>query len=266
MPTPNSPPSDDGLEMNAQLRRMTRRGLAIGGAAVLGGFGAWKWLGSRSRDGMLPWPLRRILELNEKAALATFDPARKSREYPGSIARMPKLNTDYGVDVALDPAAYRLKVEGPAGSKTLTMAEVKALPRVVVTTELRCVEGWSEVVTWGGARLADLASATGLARRSGRRGDPLADRADLLPYVALTTPNGGYFVALDAPSAFHPQTLLCYEMDGEPLQKHRGAPLRLAIPLKYGIKSLKQIGTIRFTDSRPADYWASKGYDWYAGF
>ena len=162
--------------------------------------------------------------------------------------------------------AYRLEIEGPAGSKTLTLADVKALPHVSVTTELRCVEGWSEIVTWGGARLADLAAMTGLARRSGQAGDPLANRDDLLPYVAMTTPDSVYYVGLDAPSAFHPQTLLCYEMNGEPLQKHRGAPLRLAIPLKYGIKSLKQIGTIRFTDTRPDDYWAKRGYDWYAGF
>ena len=266
MPKPNSPASDDAREIESQLRRMTRRGLVIGGTSILGGVGAWGWLNSRTQDGMLGWPLRRVLELNQQAAMATFDPARKSREYPESLAKMPKLNSDYGVNVNLDPAAYRLKVEGPAGSKTLTLADVKALPRVSVTTELRCVEGWSEIVTWGGARLVDLASATGLSRRSGKAGDPLADRDDLLPYVAMTTPDSVYYVGLDAPSAFHPQTLLCYEMNGEPLQKHRGAPLRLAIPLKYGIKSLKQIGTIRFTDTRPADYWAVRRYDWYAGF
>jgi DMSO/TMAO reductase YedYZ molybdopterin-dependent catalytic subunit len=66
-------------------------------------------------------------------------------------------------------------------------------------------------------------------------------------------------------SALHPQTLLCYEMGGQPLTPDHGAPLRLVIPVKYGIKNLKQIGTIRFTDHRPADYWAERGYDWYAG-
>ena len=52
-------------------------------------------------------------------------------------------------------------------------------------------------------------------------------------------------------SALHPQTLLCYEMDGRPLTPEHGAPLRLVIPVKYGIKNLKQIGTIRFTDFGP---------------
>ena len=44
-----------------------------------------------------------------------------------------------------------------------------------------------------------------------------------------------------------------------------GAPLRLIIPVKYGIKNLKQIGAITFTDERPADFWAERGYDYYAG-
>jgi DMSO/TMAO reductase YedYZ molybdopterin-dependent catalytic subunit len=49
------------------------------------------------------------------------------------------------------------------------------------------------------------------------------------------------------------------------LTPDHGAPLRLVIPVKYGFKSLKRIGTIRFTDTRPPDYWAERGYDWYAG-
>jgi DMSO/TMAO reductase YedYZ molybdopterin-dependent catalytic subunit len=259
MTTPNSPGDDETPDLAGQIRKRTRRGFAVGGAAALAGLGLWKWVVTRSVNGQLPWPLRRILELDEKAARAAFDPARRSRDYPANLARMPKLNGRYGVNPDLDQDRWRLKVEGPTGSKLLTIADVKALPRFVVTTELRCVEGWSEVVTWAGARLADLATSTGLASRSGR-----AD--DLVDYVSLATPDRGYYVGLDAPSAFHPQTLLCYEMNGEPLQKQRGAPLRLAIPLKYGIKSLKQIGTIQFTDARPADFWANKGYDWYAGF
>ena len=67
------------------------------------------------------------------------------------------------------------------------------------------------------------------------------------------------------PYTLHPQTLLAYELNGEPLSPAHGAPQRLAIPVKYGIKNLKRIGTLRFADDRPADYWAEYGYDWYAG-
>jgi DMSO/TMAO reductase YedYZ molybdopterin-dependent catalytic subunit len=67
------------------------------------------------------------------------------------------------------------------------------------------------------------------------------------------------------PSALHPQTLLCYEMNGNPLPLNQGFPLRLIIPVKYGIKHLKRIGTMSFSNEKPADYWAERGYDYYAG-
>ncbi len=101
-------------------------------------------------------------------------------------------------------------------------------------------------------------------RREGRAGNS-GDARSLLDYAAIETPDGEYYVGLDMASALNPQTLLCYEMNGQPLTPQHGAPLRLVIPLKYGIKNLKRIGTIRFTDVRPADYWAERGYDWYAG-
>jgi DMSO/TMAO reductase YedYZ molybdopterin-dependent catalytic subunit len=139
---------------------------------------------------------------------------------------MPRVNGSIGLESPLEAAAWRLRVVGPAGegdSRSLTLDQIKDLPRVEMTTELRCVEGWSEVVHWAGARLADLASATGLARRGGG-----TTGGGLLDYAALETPDGDYYVGLDMASALHPQTLLCYEMDGQPLTPQHGAPLRRA--------------------------------------
>jgi DMSO/TMAO reductase YedYZ molybdopterin-dependent catalytic subunit len=118
-------------------------------------------------------------------------------------------------------------------------------------TELRCIEGWSTIVQWKGARLADLMA----------RFPPTSDAE----FVSLETPDRGYYVGLELESALHPQTLLAWEMNGAPLPLLHGAPLRLAIPVKYGIKNLKRIGTIRYSKARPADFWAERGYDWYAG-
>jgi DMSO/TMAO reductase YedYZ molybdopterin-dependent catalytic subunit len=262
---PKRSSGDDGAgdDPERRLRRMTRRGFAIGGAAALAGLGGWRWLVTRSEEDGLPWPFRRVLELNERVARALSRSSRLSPEFPRAAARKPRVNGSIGLESDLDPSAWRLHVVGPTGAglpRIFTLDEIRAFPRVEMTTELRCVEGWSEVVHWAGARLADLAAATGLATRGGPN-----DPASLLDYAALETPDGGYFVGLDMASALHPQTLLCYEMDGQPLTPEHGAPLRLVIPLKYGIKNLKRIGTLRFTDDRPADYWAERGYDWYAG-
>ena len=86
-----------------------------------------------------------------------------------------------------------------------------------------------------------------------------------LPYVGLVSSDGEYYVSIDLESMMHEQTLLAYEMNGAPLKPANGAPLRLSIPLKYGIKNLKRIGKIFFSAQRPPDYWAERGYDWYAG-
>src|SRR6202034_175262 len=153
------------------------------------------------------------------------------------------------------------------GGRTLnlTLDQIQALPRIDTVTELKCIEGWSDPVRWTGARLADLVEKFGGATHSGRGLDLERGASDLFRYAMLSTPDEAYYVGLDIESALHPQTLLCYEMNGQPLTPEHGAPLRLAIPVKYGIKNIKRIGTIRFTDVRPADYWAERGYDWYAG-
>ena len=266
---PESAPSDEplrpeGERLELRLRRLSRRGFALGGVAALTGLAGWRWLVTRSEEEGVPWPFRRFLGFNERLAQTAFQPSGTAPEFPRSAARQPRVNGQIGLDTAIDPAAWRLRVLGRPGegrAQLFRLEEIKVLPRVEMTTELKCIEGWSAVVHWTGARLADLAAQTGLVTRSGRRDDP----EDLLRYAALETPDAAYYVGLDMASALHPQTLLCYEMDGRPLTPDHGAPLRLVIPVKYGIRNLKRIGTIRFTDARPADYWAQRGYDWYSG-
>src|SRR5271155_5370439 len=57
---------DDDLER--RLRRLSRRGFMFGGVAALAGVGGWRWLVTRSDEGGLPWPLRRVLEFDERLA------------------------------------------------------------------------------------------------------------------------------------------------------------------------------------------------------
>jgi DMSO/TMAO reductase YedYZ molybdopterin-dependent catalytic subunit len=197
---------------------------------------------------------------NEILASAGFRTTRSSPQFAPAAAREPRVNGMIGIDSAIASDSWSLRVVGAGGearARVFRLNEIKALPRIEMTTELKCIEGWSVVVTWAGARLADLAGSTGLADRG--------DAPGRFSYASLVTPDESYNVGLDMASALHPQTLLCYEMNDEPLTPDHGAPLRLVIPVKYGIKNLKQIGTIRFTDHRPADYWAERGYDWYAG-
>jgi DMSO/TMAO reductase YedYZ molybdopterin-dependent catalytic subunit len=232
------------------MRQLTRRSFLTGAAAAAAGLGGWTWLRTRPEEDGIPWPLRRVLQFNERLARGAFRDGSAAPTFPAGAAEEPRVNGSIGVSWQLDPKAWCLRVQGTGGRElALRLEDVLRLPRVEHVTELKCIEGWSTVVRWAGVRLRDFAE---FYRLEG-------------PYVGLETPDRDYYVGLDAASALHPQTLLCHEMNGRPLTAGHGAPLRLVIPVKYGIKNLKQIGTIRFTEDRPADYWAKFGYDWYAG-
>jgi DMSO/TMAO reductase YedYZ molybdopterin-dependent catalytic subunit len=266
--TPRDPEQLQGEPAQREMTRLTRRGLLWSAVSVAGVFTAQHWLTTRSDDGGTPWPFRRALEINERLSRDYFSPARLAPTFPASLAGEPRPNGEEGLAADLAPAAWRLRLEGLWNrdeALELSLAQIRKLPRVEMVTELKCIEGWSQVVQWAGVRLAELVALHPPITRSGDTPDVARRPRDLAEYVALETPDRGYYVGLDMESALHPQTLLCYEMNGRPLTPEHGAPLRLAIPVKYGIKNIKRIGTIRFTNERPPDYWAERGYDWYAG-
>ena len=123
-------------------------------------------------------------------------------------------------------------------------------------TQFKCIEGWSEIVHWGGVRMADFIAAYPPARRQ---------QGQEPRYVYMETPDGDYYCGFDLEACRHPQSLLVTEMSGQPLPVWHGAPLRLHMPIKYGYKQIKRIGLIAYTDERPDDYWTKLGYDWHAG-
>jgi hypothetical protein len=261
--------TENDREVEKAMRTMSRRSFLWAAIAAGTGYGGIRWLASRRLDDGVPWPLRQGLQFNDGVARDLFSQARLAPTFPMWRAEKdPRVNGDLGLPEDFDPKGWTLQVQGLAGdnsSKTVTLKEIQALPRVEMVTEFKCIEGWSMILHWAGARLSDFMAKYPPATNSG---DPLdlAKRPNDLPqYVGLSTPDGGYYVGLDMESALHPQTLLCYEMNGVPLTLEHGAPLRLAIPVKYGVKNIKRIGTITYSNVRPADYWAEQGYDYYAG-
>ena len=267
-----SVPDDRELEAwNEQIRRRMRQkirrsflGWGVGFAAS---FGAFRWLTTRRAIDGVPWPFRETLEVNEQLARDYFSTRRPSPAFnPGQVGA-DRVNGDVGLDDDVDIATWKLEIQGLASHDEplmLGLDAIKKLPRTQMTTEFKCIEGWSVVVEWAGTRFADFMKAY---RPQMRSGNPfsLNNPEDLPPYVSMATPDGSYYVGLDMESMLHPQTLLCYERNGAPLSQEHGAPLRLVIPVKYGVKNLKRIGTIRYSTLRPADYWAERGYDWYVG-
>ena len=215
--------------MNNQRRAFVKFGLA--GVAVVAGL----------RESLKISPH----EWNEKVTRKLFGARGLTPTFPQDRAKEPRPNGNVGLENEV--ADWQLKIVDPGGARAMSLLQLQALPAVAMTTELMCVEGWSEVVSWKGTLLRNIAPA------------------NAPKYVSLRTPDESYYVGLDLESALHPQTLLAWEMNGQPLTSEHGAPLRLVIPVKYGIKNIKRIGTIQFTARRPQDYWNERGYDWYAG-
>ena len=231
--------------------RTRRSFLALGLAAAAGASG-WEWLRSRRDDGGIPASFRRVLEFNQAVTeKVLFSDSHLAPTYPQSQSQSIRPNGSIGLDGEVNVREWRLELTSVDHKRLITLDEIKRLPKAEHVTEFKCVEGWSRIVHWAGVRLSDFTQSYAA--------DSLRAK-----YVSLATPDGAYYVAIDMPSALHPQTLLCYEMNGEPLNAAHGAPLRLVIPVKYGIKSIKRIGSIAFKNDRPHDYWAEQGYDFYA--
>ena len=168
-------------------------------------------------------------------------------------ARQVRQNGDLGIDVPLNNN-WRLSVEQASGQKLfITLDELKSLPKTEIVYDFKCIEGWDQIQHWGGVKFTDFINHYKLQDQIRKQ------------YVGFETPDGAYYVGIDMPSAVHPQTILAYEVNDKPLPMENGYPLRLIIPVKYGIKSLKRIGSITFSNNRPRDYWAEHGYDYYSG-
>ena len=132
---------------------------------------------------------------------------------------------------------------------------------------LRCVEGWSMVIPWIGYSRSELikrVEPTGNAKYV--EFTTLADSKQM-PYLESHVLAWPYVEGLRMDEAMNPLTLLAFGLYGEVLPNQSGAPVRVALPWKYGFKSGKSIVKIRFTDKQPTTSWnlaAAREYGFYS--
>ncbi len=215
----------------------------------------WRWLLNQPKEDGAVKPLRTTLYANESIFSYFFSNRHLSKVYPKDQAiKKPKVNGSIGLKNNFDPATWKLGVvRYPGDTLFISLDEIKSMPKTEIIFDFKCIEGWCQVTHWGGVRFSDFAKKYGLTEQM------------KLGYTGISTPDKEYYVGIDNSSMMHPQTMLCYEMNGAPLPMNQGYPLRLIIPVKYGIKHLKRIGSIYFSNKRPPDYWFEKGYDYYSG-
>ena len=238
-----------------EIRNKTMTSFVVFIVLICVAIGGWMWLNRQPKQDQALVPLRKVLNFNEVFFGSFLSNQHLSKSYsPSSVVKSPRVNGTLGMSDNFDPAAWKLKVaRGPGDTILVTIDEIKALPKTEIIFDFKCIEGWSQVTHWAGVRFSDFAAKYGLNTQT------------KMNYAGLITPDKGYYVGIDMASMMHPQTMLCYEMNGKPLTLDHGAPLRLIIPVKYGIKHIKRIGTLYFSNTRPPDYWYEQGYDYFSG-
>jgi DMSO/TMAO reductase YedYZ molybdopterin-dependent catalytic subunit len=243
---------------------MLKQTLAAGATALLGGCDAL------SNSEWFPKVLNSA-ELLTRTTQRTLTPrGALAEEFPESAISpvfRPNGSTDpqtpaYRRLVANGFRDYRLAVDGLVRQPlALSLGEVRALRSRTQITRHDCVEGWSVIGKWTGARLSALLERAG----------PLPHARFVVFHCADDLGGARYYESIDLEDAHHPQTLLAYDLNGEPVPVANGAPLRLRVERQLGYKMAKYVMRVELVESfghiegGNGSYWADRGYEWYAG-
>ena len=256
------------------LRHWTRRDLLLFGASAIAAAAAAASLLPQTtleRLGIIhgnknwpkkEWLLNGALRVDDDVAEAMYSGNRRVPTYTKS--QITQLRNNYN-GATPDPGyipEWRLTLDGLASGLSVSLNIRNLLASFQMheqITRLVCVEGWSAIAWWAGFRFDDLLRAH--PPMSQAKWARLESSVNLGPWG---NPDP-YFVSLDLSTARHPQTLLATHLNGKPLTAEHGAPLRLVVPVKLGLKNIKAITRITYTADEPADYWAMRGYSSYDG-
>jgi DMSO/TMAO reductase YedYZ molybdopterin-dependent catalytic subunit len=205
---------------------------------------------------------RRVQRLLGRGALAReFTRADITPNFKSNGTANPP-DADYQAHALENFANWRLVVDGLVERPlSLSLDQIKALPSRTQITRHDCVEGWSCIGEWTGAKFGALMDLAGLK----------PEARYIVLYCADTLGGAKYYETLDVFDIHHPQTILAYEMNGAPLPIAHGAPLRLRAERYLGYKQAKYVMRLEAVDrydhiaGGQGGYWEDQGYDRYGG-
>jgi DMSO/TMAO reductase YedYZ molybdopterin-dependent catalytic subunit len=256
------------------LRTWTRRDVllfGVGALAAIAGGGSLLPQTTLERLGIIhgnktwpkkEWLLNRALRIDDDVAEALYSRNRLVPTFTKSQITPLKNNYNGATPNSSYIPEWRLTLDGLASGVSVSLNIRNLLASFQMheqITRLVCVEGWSAIAWWAGLRFDDLLSA--YPPSSQAKWARLESSVNLGPWG---NPDP-YFVSLDLSTVRHPQTLLATHLNGKPLTVEHGAPLRLLVPVKLGLKNIKAVTRITYTKGEPADYWAKHGYSRYDG-
>ena len=244
-----APSDEEKVLTHRDFSRMSRRELLkLSPLVVLGAFA-------------IPRVQEKLLEkgvaLSDWASGEYFSKSRLARTFKDSdvvpFEKFPYNGYDI-LDPEVDLDSWTLTVEGLVRNPgEFELPKIQTLPKIVQNTRHVCVEGWDAIGNFGGARVSDFLKFIG---------------ADTTARFVEVECADDYYESLDMASMLQPQSLMCYEMYGKPLDRGHGAPLRLQMPTKLGYKQAKYLTTFRVTNvlkSNRKCYWEDQGYSWHGG-
>jgi sulfoxide reductase catalytic subunit YedY len=240
-----------------QERRRLIQGLAAGPVLLAGGMGLWRAAGAADTDPSADlYPVsrnpryqldERIPQLSDERLVTTYN---NFYEF-GSHKQISKAAQ------ALEIRPWAVTLDGMVEQERILDVDdlIRQMPLEERVYRHRCVEAWSMAVPWSGfplKALVDLARPLGGATylRMETFLDP--DSASGQKQFWYPWP---YVEGLTIAEATHELAFVATGLYGKPTPKQNGAPLRLAVPWKYGFKSIKSIVRFTFTDERPINFW-----------
>jgi DMSO/TMAO reductase YedYZ molybdopterin-dependent catalytic subunit len=225
-----------------------------------------------------PW-VRSVLDSAETLTRVT----QRALLLPDSLAREfseDEISRDFKANGSTDPDGEDYKAHAASGFAdwkllvgglveeplALSLTELRAMPSRTQITRHDCVEGWSCIGKWKGVPLSAVLEKARLK----------PDARYIVFYCAddiaqTGTDDGKYYESIGFADAFHPQTILAYEMNDQALPIPHGAPLRLRVERQLGYKMAKYVMRIEAVADLAAirggrgGYWEDLGYEWYAG-
>jgi DMSO/TMAO reductase YedYZ molybdopterin-dependent catalytic subunit len=262
------------FEVDSQvLRRRSRRDVLLFGAGAvtaLAGAGSLLPQNTLTRLGLhrnmdssgKEWFLNRALRFDDDVAAALYSGNRSVPTYTKSQITPLKNNYNGATPNPGYIPGWHLTLDGLASGLSISL-DIRSLKGHFSTheqiTQLVCVEGWSAIAWWAGLRFDDLLLAY----------PPISQAKWVRVESSVNLDASGnpdpYYVSIDLATARHPQTLLATHFNGQALTVEHGAPLRLLVPVKLGLKNVKAVTRLTYLAKEPGDYWAERGYSHYDG-